>query len=216
MSEALASGGAARWLVLGAGGHARSLVDVIERRGDAVVGVCGEARGPAWSVPVLGSEEELAETAVRTGSLVALGIGDNTRRLELLRWAESAGLRVPALVARTATVASTASLGPGVVVLEHAHVGPYATLGRAVVVNTMAVVEHDAVVGDGSHVGPGATILGAARVGPGTLIGAGVRLLPGVRVGAGAVAGTGAVVTADVADGGTVTGMPARPLEASR
>jgi len=45
-------------------------------------------------------------------------------------------------------------------------------------------------------------------------IGSGAVIIGGVRIGAGALVGAGAVVTQDVPPGKTVTGVPARALEA--
>ena len=199
------------WGLIGAGGHAHVLHDVIVRMGARVVAVSGESRGGEWEPAVLATDEELAAVARETGAAVALGVGDEARRATLLDWATASGLDLPAIVASTATVAVSASLGEGTVVLEHAHVGPGARLGRAVIVNTAAVVEHDAVVGDHSHVAPGAVLLGGAVVGAMTLVGSGARVLPGVRVGSGVVVGAGAVVVDDVPDDTVVTGVPARP-----
>jgi sugar O-acyltransferase (sialic acid O-acetyltransferase NeuD family) len=199
------------WGLIGAGGHAQVLHDVLVRLGDRVVAVSGDPRGRQWDLPVVATDDELADLARRTGAAVVLGIGDDARRATLLDWATAAGLDLPPVVASTATVAPSATLGEGTVVLEHAHVGPGARLGRAVVVNTAAVVEHDAVVGDHSHVAPGAVLLGAAEVGTRTLVGSGARVLPGVRVGSGVVVGAGAVVVGDVPDDTVVTGVPARP-----
>lgn len=197
------------WALVGAGGHARVVHDVLVRSGATVLAVSGDARGPAWGVPVL-DDDELAALVAGTGTVVALGIGDDARRSRLLQWAVECGLPLPPVVASTATVAASATLGAGTVVLEHAHVGPSARLGRAVVVNTAAVVEHDVVVGDGSHVAPAAVLLGAVEVGAGTLVGSGATVLPGIRVGDRAVVGAGAVVVADVPEGVVVVGVPAR------
>ena len=175
----------------------------------------GDARGAAWDVPVL-DDDELAALAARDGASLALGVGDDAGRARLLAWAVGCGLALPPLVASTATVARSATLGDATVVLEHAHVGPSARLGRAIVVNTAAVVEHDAVVGEGSHVAPGAVLLGAAEVGARTLVGSGARVLPGIRVGSGVVIGAGAVVVADVPDHAVVSGVPARPTGTRR
>lgn len=203
------------WALVGAGGHARVLHDVLVRSGDRVVAVSGEARGPDWDVPVLADDDDLAELVARTGAAVALGVGDDSRRVGLLRWAQRVDVALPPVVASTATVAPSATLGAGTVVLEHGHVGPSARLGRAVVVNTAAVVEHDAVVGDGSHIAPGAVLLGAVEVGSGSLVGSGARVLPGVRVGSRVVVGAGAVVVTDVPDDTVVAGVPARVTGAS-
>ena len=200
----------AGWVVLGAGGHARSVVDVLERAGHHVVAVAGDAGGRHWHVEALETDLDALDRADADGLEVAVAIGSNAARLRLLREIAERDLGAPAVVAATATVAPHARLGAGTVVLEHAHVGPAAVLGTAVVVNTAAVVEHACTVGEGAHVAPGAVLLGAATVGAGTLVGSGARVLPGVRVGSGVTVGAGAVVTADVPDGVTVVGVPAR------
>ncbi len=199
------------WVVLGAGGHARALVDVIARRGDRLVAVAGTACG-VWDVPVLRTDEEALRLAEVSGAALALGIGDGSTRLHALEMVLAAGLPAPALVASTATVSTTAFLGAGVAVLEHAHVGPGAHLDEAVLVNTAGVVEHDVVVGRGTHVAPSAVLLGAATVGELSLLGASATVLPGVQVGPRCVVGAGAVVREDVDAGRTVMGVPARSV----
>jgi sugar O-acyltransferase (sialic acid O-acetyltransferase NeuD family) len=198
------------WIILGAGGHARSLTDVILRTGGELVAVTGDAPEGSWSVPVLGSDLEALASATGGGHLLALGIGDNRARMKVLRGLDGAEALAAPVIALTSTVAVDAEVGPGSSVLEHSHVGPAARLGIAVIVNTAAVVEHDCVVGDGAHVAPGACVLGGARIGAGTFIGSGARVLPGVSVGDGVVVGAGAVVKDDVPDGQTVVGVPAR------
>jgi UDP-perosamine 4-acetyltransferase len=202
--------GEAGWVVLGAGGHARSVVDVLERAGQTVVAVSGDSPdGEPWHVDVVADDRAAFELIAARGLHAVVAIGSNPARTRLVRELVQRGLSVPPVVASTATVSTRSILGAGTVVLEHAHVGPASRLGDAVVVNTAAVVEHDCSVGVGVHVAPGAVLLGGASVGDGTLVGSGARVLPLVSVGAGATVGAGAVVTRHVADGETVVGAPA-------
>lgn len=224
------------WVVFGAGGHARSVVDVLERSGQTVVAVAGDAAGRAWHVPVLADDAAGLAQVAAEGLCAAVAIGAPGPRLAVLERllalpslssaqnlpAEGAHStvgeqpgrpRVGVVVAATATVAPDVELGPGTVVLEHAHVGPGSRVGSGVIVNTAAIVEHDCVVGDGVHVAPGAALLGGATVGARTVIGSGARVLPLVAVGSGATVGAGSVVTRAVGDGVTVAGVPARVLD---
>ena len=61
--EAVAGPG---WVVLGAGGHARSVVDVLERAGHTVVAVSGQTGGQPWHVDVL-ADDAAALVAHRAG-----------------------------------------------------------------------------------------------------------------------------------------------------
>jgi UDP-perosamine 4-acetyltransferase len=198
------------WVVLGAGGHARSVVDVLERAGHSVVAVSGADTGSdPWHVEVLSDDREAFELIAARDLQAVVAIGAGQARSALVHELVERGLAVPPVVASTATVSPRSMLGAGTVVLEHAHVGPATRVGEAVIVNTGAIVEHDCRVGAAAHVAPGAVLLGGASVGGGTLVGSGARVLPRVSVGAGATIGAGAVVTGHVADGQTVIGVPA-------
>ncbi len=198
------------WVVFGAGGHARAVVDVIERSGGRVVAVSGVAAPGSWHVECLEDDLQALERVHADSLRAVVAIGANPARLNLVRAIAADGVRVPTVIAVTATVSLRSRLGEGTVVLEHAHVGPATTVGAGVIVNTGAVVEHDCTVGDGSHVAPGACVLGGVTIGARTFVGSGARILPGIVVGAGVTVGAGAVVTTDVPDGRTVVGVPAR------
>jgi sugar O-acyltransferase (sialic acid O-acetyltransferase NeuD family) len=211
MTEPASRADGQAWVVFGAGGHARSVVDVIQRRGEIVLAVVGEPRGAAWPQSLLADEVAGLDLAVRRGHLVVPAIGASAPRVRIMDALAARGWEGGGLIAATATVARDVALGAGTAVLEHAHIGPASRVGRAVIVNTGAVVEHDCIVGEGVHLGPGAYLLGAAEVGDRSFVGSGARVLPGVRVGSDVTVGAGAVVVADVPDGVTVVGMPARP-----
>lgn len=208
-----------RFLVLGAGGHGRVVVDLIQACGGRVVGFVDRDRTKVGQrvdgIPVALDEESLLGR-LRTGDLpdgaeaLALGIGSNAARAAKLGMLPPS--RFPVLVHPMAAVSPSSRMGPGTVVLATAVVNPSARLGSGVIVNSGAIVEHDCVLGDAVHVSPGAVLAGGVQVGARSWVGAGATVIEGVRVGEGAIVGAGAAVVRDVPDGTTVVGVPARPL----
>ncbi len=201
--------------VVGAGQHGRVVAECAELLGFRRIGLFGgdAASDPSpapWTLE--GSESDLVGRRDEFPTFV-VAFGDNAKRLAVHARLTSSGLGPTTLVHPGATISSYARIGAGSVVLAGACVVIGAQVGEAVIVNTAASVDHDCVLGDGVHVSPGAHLAGAVRVGDRSWIGIGAVVRQGICIGRDAVIGAGAVVVADVADGVTVVGNPARPLE---
>lgn len=204
---------------VGAGGHAKNVIDALMAAGSARVAMLLDDDPATWGsrvlgVPVQGSSSLLGEirsSGVPNGFIGVGGIPTPSVRRAVMDQLTDAGFRVPPIVHPAATVSAWALPAAGCQVLAGAVINPDAHIGQGVVVGTSAVVGHDAVVDDFAHVAAGARIGGGARVGAEALVGSGAVILQGVTVGTGATVGAGAVVTRDVADGSTVLGVPAQP-----
>ena len=201
-------------LVIGAGGHAKVVIEAARAAGHHVVGLI--APDPVGTrvlgAAVLGDDDILAR--LHAGGLVeaVVALGDNRRRDAMQAVLQSLGYALPPIVHPTAWLSPSARLGAGTVVLQQAAISAEAMIGCGVIINSAAVVEHDAEIGDFAHVAPGVALAGRVRIGARSLVGVGSAVRPGVAIGADVVVGAGSVVVADVADGLTVVGCPARPL----
>ena len=195
-------------LVLGAGGHARPVIEALRAMGLAVAGVLDDAaRAPVLGVPVLGPLDSLG---THGEAAVVIAIGDNALRERLGAACQGRGLDLPNVIHPAALLSPSARIGAGVQVMARAVIGPEAMLGDLALVNTGAIVEHECTLGPAAHLGPGAVLCGGVAVGARALLGAGAVVRPGCRIGADAVIGAGAAVTQDVAEGARVAGAPAR------
>lgn len=202
-----------RCILLGAGGHARVLLDILRSMPHVeVVGLLDPREALHGTTidgcPVLGGDAMLTHPSLQSVTHVACAVGEIAARQRL---AARTTLLPLTCAHATAFVSPSATLAPGVQVAPLAAINAAATIGPHTIINTRAVIEHDASIGPFCHIAPGAIVLGAATIAPGVLIGAGAVLLPGVHVGEAAVIGAGSVVTKDVRPGVTVLGNPARP-----
>ena len=93
------------------------------------------------------------------------------------------------------------------------HPGVYILHGQ-VVVDGIVEVHSDVTIGPWVTIGLRAGTFQGPTIGPGVQIGTGAKIIGPITVGAGATIGANAVVVADVPDGVTVAGAPARPTRA--
>lgn len=203
-------------IILGAGGHGRVCAEIAARCGYAVTGFCDPALALGeWinGVPVIAEDDErlFAEWMVNADLFIALG--ENTRRVELGELAQQRGIQLATLIDPTAVVSTTAEIGAGSVLMANVVVNANASVGAHCILNTACAIDHDGKLGDGVQIGPGVKAAGNVTLGDKSVVGIGASLIPGVRVGREAIIGAGAVVTADVADGVIVAGVPAQPIK---
>jgi UDP-N-acetylbacillosamine N-acetyltransferase len=206
-------------IIVGAGGHARVVADVIRlSRHFEVAGFIDtqnpDRRGdPFEDSVVLGGDEELAELFAADIKHAAVAIGNNEARARVAHQLVTAGWQLPALVHPGAIIAASVTVGAGTVIFAGAIVNPATRIGAHVILNTGCTVDHDCVIGDGAHIAPGANLAGGVHVGAETLVGVGAAVKPNITIGRNAVIGVGAAVVGNVPDGVTVVGVPARVVK---
>lgn len=208
-------------VVIGAGGHARVLIDCIEHLPDIeIVGLLTpelSLRGTyIYSIPVLGDDvllPSLFEMGVGYFVIGLGGTGDNRPRERLYERACSSGLEPLTVIHPSALISGRAVLNAGCQALAGCVINAGAHIGKNVLLNTGVIVEHDCVLGDHVHLATGALLTGAVKVGSFAHIGAGAIVRQGISIGDYAVVGAGAVVVKDVAVGDMVAGVPAKLLK---
>jgi sugar O-acyltransferase (sialic acid O-acetyltransferase NeuD family) len=207
-------------VILGGGGHAAVLIDVINNSNAATIHAVLDADRSKWGrelqgVPILGGDNLLPELRALGVGYYAVGLGstsDNRRRQRLYEFGLSHRLEPLTVEAVSALCSSHADIGQGSQLFPGSIVNAEATVGVNVIINTGAIVEHHCTIGDHVHVATGARLASTVKVDTGAHIGAGATVKQCISIGEGAVVGAGAVVVKDVRPHTVVTGVPAQPL----
>lgn len=209
----------AELILLGGGGHARSVLAALRAQGRTVLGYLAPQPGDLdGTCPHLGDDEAMG-TFDPGAVLFVNGVGSvasTAARRALHQSAVDRGFRAAQVVHPRAFVDAGAQLGDGVQVLAGAIVNVGAVVEEGALINTGAIIEHDVIVGAHAHVSPGAVIAGGVRIGDGAHVGLGARVIQGVTVGPGSVIGAGAVVIEDVPAQSVVVGVPARAIASEK
>lgn len=206
-------------LVFGASGHAKVIIDLVEKHGLFSVRLLVDDNPDLRGKMVCGyeifcSREDLLvkkDLLIDNPSIVA--IGNNQIRTDIALWIQTHGGRLcEAVLHPSSQVARGVLIGEGSVVMAGTVINSDSQVGENVIVNTGAIVDHDCMVGNGVHVAPGVTLCGGISIGDKSLIGAGAIVLPNLRIGKNVTIGAGSLVRDNVPDGLTLVGTPARPL----
>ena len=194
-------------ILIGAGGHARSCIDVIEQQSKyeiaGLIGLPEQLRSKLLGYEIFAEDSEL-EAVRRTFPNVLITVGQIKTaaiRKRLYQRVVSLGFLLPNIVSPTAHVSRHANIGDGTIVMHGAIVNAGAQIGRNCIINTNSLIEHDVIIGDHCHVSTGAIINGSVRVGSGSFIGSGSVIKEGVAVGKGCVVGFGVMLRQTLANG---------------
>jgi sugar O-acyltransferase (sialic acid O-acetyltransferase NeuD family) len=204
-------------LIIGSSGHARVIVDVMERAGThKIVGLLDDSKTRGvieLGYPVLGTIADLPEIIRQhnpTGFIVS--IGDNWKRAIVAQKIQQLAPTLKAVnaVHPSAQIARTAVLGDGVAIMAGAVVNSNASIGRFCIINTRASVDHDSTLEEFASIGPGATVSGNVHIGAYSAICLQASVAEKVSIGSHTVVGAGSVVLRDLPDEALAYGTPAR------
>lgn len=176
-------------ILVGAGGHCRSCIDVIEQEDRfEILGIVDKAgSGESNAVldyPLMGTDDDLSVLRKECGrALVTVGqIKSVAARIRIFKQLKALGFELPTIISPLAYVSPHATIGEGSIVMHGAIVNAGAKIGGNCILNSHSLVEHDAEIGDFVHVSTGAIINGDSKVYNNSFVGSGAIVIHGITL----------------------------------
>lgn len=176
-------------LLIGGGGHCRSVIDVIEQENRfKIAGIIDKKEligQRVLSYEIIGCDDDLEELYQKY-KFAVLGIGQirsNAPRVQLFNTLKNIGYTLPTIISPLAYISKHAFVDEGTVVMHHAIINANAKIGKNCIINTKALVEHDALVENGCHISTGTIINGGVTVRENSFIGSNTTSREQIQIG---------------------------------
>ncbi len=205
-------------IILGAGGHAKVLIDTLLLRAIEIAGIVDPDRKKHGTtilgIPVIGNDDAVFKQGPGAVMLVN-GVGSIKQpalRRQLFDTFKARGFTFASVLHPSAVIAADIVLAEGVQIMAGSVIQAGSTIGRNVIINTKASVDHDCTIADHVHIAPGVTLSGNVVVEESVHVGTGAIVMQGIHIRKNSIIGAGALVLQDVPEGVLVYGVPGKVI----
>lgn len=202
-------------VIIGAGGHAKVIADIIQKSEDIVLGFLDDniekGKKIICDYEVLGKIEECVQLKEQDDNIeFIIAIGNNKIRKQI---ACEYKLKYYTAIHPSVQIGLDVEIQEGTVVMANVCINSSTKIGKHCIINTGAIIEHDNIIENYVHISPNVSIAGTVKVGENTHIGIGAVLKNNIAVCSNVIIGAGAVVVKDIIEEGTYVGVPAREIK---
>lgn len=209
------------FIVIGAGGHAKVVTDLLLAAGETVIGLTDQNSSchgdMVLGCPILGDDDILSDYKSDEINL-AMGVGATGKdlphslrmRYNAFQSLKQIGFSFPPIVHPSAVLGREVEIEDGAQIMAGSVIQSGSRIGELAIINTNVSIDHDCEIGIATHLGPRAVLGGRVRVGMASYIGLGAIVLQTLVIKDNSVVGAGSVVVNDVKPSEKVMGIPAR------
>ena len=202
-------------IVLGNGGHATVVTEILLAQGYEILGFTTPIfEDNYFGLPYLGMDEAINNYNPTDIELV-LGLGmlkPNSVREKIFIHFKERGYTFKSVIHSSAITSPSAQLAEGVQIMAGVIIQTATTIADNTIVNTGAIIDHDVRIGAHVHIAPGTKISGAVQIGNSTHIGTGTTIIQGIEIGESCLIGAGSVVVKNIHEKVKAFGVPAKEV----
>ena len=191
-------------LILGAGGHASILVDILLKQNRIILGVVAPSI-ESQCLKLTKISHFLSDNVVFDFNADEInlvnGIGSlpkSSLRANLYKKFTECGYEFETIIANSSEISDFCEISKGVHILHGAIVQAGTVVGENSIVNTGAQIDHDCRIGSHNHLAPGTILSGGVCTEEFVHFGTKSGAIQNVRIGEYSIIGAGAVVTNDI------------------
>ncbi|SHK42073.1 acetyltransferase [Epilithonimonas mollis] len=193
--------------ILGAGGHAKVVIEIAELSGYEIKQVFDQD-ADVEKILQYSVSNDLVSLSHMDNVFYALG-NNQSRKNNSIKY-NSAGFN---LIHPSAILSRNIFFGKGNAVMAGVVINSSVRIGNHCIINTAACIDHDCEIGDFAHISPNVALAGNVRVLEGAQVGIGASVKQNITIGRWSVVGAGAVVVKDIPDHCIAVGNPARIIK---
>lgn len=199
-------------IVIGAGGHARSVIPLLRNFGFDPQGIYDDSWRAGLEEVIFGCKVQGNVDALPDNSKIVLAVGNNSARSDYFKRLQDSILKEN-VIHSTAHLEIDTRLGAANLVFPKVFINAAALIGDNNIINSGSIIEHECILGSHSHISVGAILSGRVKVGSYCFIGAGAVVRDKISICDHVTVGAGAVVVKDIVEPGLYAGCPARKLK---
>ncbi len=173
--------------LIGAGGHAKSCIDIIEDTSRFKIKYLLEKKlsnKKSRYKKIEYTKNNLIRINKRIKlAFIAFGqIKKKYHRQKVYEELKKIGFKFPVIISNKSIVSKTARVLDGSIVMHRSVVNADVNIGYNNIINTGSIIEHDVTIGNHNHIAPGAIINGGVKIGNNCFIGSGSIIRQGITI----------------------------------
>ena len=188
-------------ILIGGGGHCKSVIDVIEQEGQfKIAGIVDKPEflgSDILGYSVIGNDSDLGILVKKYKyALVTVGqIKSPLLRMKLFELAKKSGFILPNIISPRAYISKYTTVGKGTIIMHDVLINADAKIGENCIINSKALIEHDCSISKHCHISTNATINGGVTVKTGCFVGSGATTKESITIEENSFVKVGSLVT---------------------
>ena len=175
-------------ILIGAGGHAKSCIDVIESTKQynilGLIDLKEKIGSNILGYKIIDCDDNIKNYISNENYfLITLGqIQSPFKRIELFNILKKLNANIATVISPHAYVSKYSEIGEGTIVMHGAEINAAVKIGCNCIINSKALIEHDSIVEDNCHISTGAILNGNVTVKQNSFVGSSATIVQGVIV----------------------------------